>query len=1182
MNTDLIFPFRRSRRLAPSLTVLFLILVAMLGIGASGASATTPPLAAAISASSARASAGDVRMAVAPLARDTPPSSLNADQATVCTTSESGPSNLLPIDRWSGSTSEFHTRLDAKFWSDLSQKAQRQGVFYFMMSIGNGLWKMAAGLTDFSARFCLLDTMGSAADHASATLGHAIQNSVLLDFLVVVGLLILLFRMMKNRDVGLLKRVMRLVLMLGLFIVMVAGADATGPSTTVVTNQGLPPGVTDNVTRQVFGFGSPAWFATRINGGVSLLASTPAQALSKITALGSSAPAKDNPDPLSCQRYVNSLKDDYVASFKNKAAASVPLSMSAMWENSGEAAWIGIQFGAANPFGPRTYCRYLETAGTHIPNQQILDRTKAAAGKDFPPNANPNSVAWTDLYQGKVADEGAIAWAACDYRNGAWQVVGGNGAVDAGGGNDWSAVQSDTDGGKITKDVCADWWKADAGHLKNGKNMGQSESVFNWEGGTDAISGSENVGPGASGQSNVEEFLMNWQGFANSSAFSLALAFMLCAIVMFVIFAGMALAVIIGVVAQIIMIIMAFPVMLTAFWAPGDSSRFGKFVKFYLGLTIFTFGVTIIYGLISLISGTIAQVGASAFGPGTVLAVLWSGFSPIAAVIVLHLLFTKALKMPSPFTPSGAMAYGGAISKAGGAVSGGLNRMTGGRIAALSGAVGGAVGLGIGRLVPEKARHSRIGRSMGLAGRAGRAGRRGGMGDRLAHQRPSAAGPVASPSSSGSTPASGSTSAPGSASGTSAHAETTAGSAPMKPKADSGTPSTESDATPAKSRATPVKSGTTPVKSDTTSGSATPEPLSAVIPDAKTVSRVRRKGGEKYATSNVLVRNTAGRARGARQAAGANLSELAARSRVRAGHAWANASRNPIRRSLIAAGTVGGALALSPLAVPFAIGGLAATHLARRHSRKSTQARNYQKDTRRVAAAERRANRGDQDTLEARMARAQVSTRERARARERVQQRAAERRQPTPMERVTKSPAAPVRGQSAPTLMASVAEPPAATVSVPPAPEPTSQPDTSAPHFGPPRREPAATGTTRTTISGPAGTPVRVSPAVSAAAAHALSSRTRRSPHSARPKAPVNAADLEARAEAMTAVRAAKHRIDGRERDRGAHTRNGSHPTAATRVRTVTPITRPTAPPIAPATPPSTPPTTQAAPKENS
>ena len=54
---------------------------------------------------------------------------------------------------------------------------------------------------------------------------------------------------------------------------------------------------------------------------------------------------------------------------------------------------------------------------------------------------------------------------------------------------------------------------------------------------------------------------------------------------------------------------------------------------------------------------------------------LWTGFSPVAAVVVLNMIFKHGLKMPSPLKPGAALAYGAAIGGIGMAAGAGVESL---------------------------------------------------------------------------------------------------------------------------------------------------------------------------------------------------------------------------------------------------------------------------------------------------------------------------------------------------------------------------------------------------------------------------------------------------------------------------------------------------------------------------
>jgi len=147
-------------------------------------------------------------------------------------------------------------------------------------------------------------------------------------------------------------------------------------------------------------------------------------------------------------------------------------------------------------------------------------------------------------------------------------------------------------------------------------------------------------------------------------------------LIILLVFGVLALAIIIAKVAAIVMILVALLVLLIALIpSKGDSNKALAFGKFYVGLTIFAFGIQFLFALISLVTGFLVIAGARQFGAGSILSMIWTGFAPVTAVVVLHLIFTKALKMPSPFKPSAALAYGTAAGGIGAGVGAGIDRL---------------------------------------------------------------------------------------------------------------------------------------------------------------------------------------------------------------------------------------------------------------------------------------------------------------------------------------------------------------------------------------------------------------------------------------------------------------------------------------------------------------------------
>jgi len=567
--------------------------------------------------------------------------------------------SLLPIDRWSSAASASqHTRLDANF-GDMTQKVQRGAIDSMAFAAGNTMWQAATELTGFATRFCLLDTMGLSADKGAATLGNAIMSSGLVAAIVGFGLLLLLWRTARRGSpADMWKNVTKTVIILGLFGILIAGAAQTTGTDPGKNNQGA----SDNHT--TFGTGSPGWFADRVNRTVSSLASVPAESLASQSA---TLVNPDNVDggSLSCNTYLKNLHDAYTSSYGGSAAsnlqAAIPLTLSSMWENSGMVAWRNAQFGAENPYSIQMYCRQLENiAGAKVTlppgtkgTAADLANTQFALSGVSSPGANKDSAAWV-MPGGLEVDRAMVAWAACRSADG-----GATWTVDPG----WAGVKDN----RITSTNCKDWWTKP---LLGDNSFSPSKTGFNWE------DSETDIAKNAAGQPGVQNFLLNWHGNANSAATVVALTFAASSLIILLVFGVLALAIIIAKVAAIVMILVALLVLLIALIpSKGDSNKALAFGKFYVGLTIFAFGIQFLFALISLVTGFLVIAGARQFGAGSILSMIWTGFAPVTAVVVLHLIFTKVMKVPSPFKPTAALAYGAAAGGIGAGVVSGVNKM---------------------------------------------------------------------------------------------------------------------------------------------------------------------------------------------------------------------------------------------------------------------------------------------------------------------------------------------------------------------------------------------------------------------------------------------------------------------------------------------------------------------------
>ena len=580
----------------------------------------------------------------------------------------------LAINRWADVADTFHDRLDGDLWNDVIEKIQRRAVYSTMLSTGNSMWQASSNLVSFATRFCLLDTLGADADRVAAAVGGAFlgDGGPLLAAIMAAGLAVAVWRQARGRGQGAWQGLARSGLLIAVMAVMVAGASRT----TVVT---APE---DGSTATDFGVGSPGWAATRINAVIAALASAPAKAIAD---QGSVTEQTQNPeDPLSCAAFTANMRanyEDLYLSGPARIGASVPLVMSQMWENTGLMVWVNSQFGPGNTYGSRVFCHVLENrlgttrwlaSNTDVPPRTagfgprqgsgngtvmglLLDANRAGV-----PGVNGDAPAWDFRGEDTVEDAAVIGWAACRWAGDwtvdpQWALVDSGG--DSGGGDDFDSGDARH---PITADDCLAWW-SDPDTDITGLAMNFEDNPGH-------------IRAATAGAPAVGNFLTNWHGNDNSAAFALAFAFDLSALIMLLVFGGIALGIIVAKVAMVVMIALVIVALVASLWI-GPGTRLATYVKFYVGLAVFTFAISAIFALLNLITGFLVGAGARQFGPGSILAVLWSGFAPVTAVVVLHLLFKHVLRVPSPFKPSGALAYAGAIGGIGAAAGAGFERL---------------------------------------------------------------------------------------------------------------------------------------------------------------------------------------------------------------------------------------------------------------------------------------------------------------------------------------------------------------------------------------------------------------------------------------------------------------------------------------------------------------------------
>ena len=569
-------------------------------------------------------------------------------------------SPLLPVNRWADATANMHSRLDNVMMADTAQLLQRNAVISGGMSTGNFMWSLGTGMSAFAINFCMLDSMGGAADEVGATIGNAILGSGLLAAIVVIAVVVLLFQA-RRRGGAAWKTIIAKGAIVGLLGIMVAGSMGSSGGGKDGSTAPYNPGVM-----------SPGWIVTTLNKTVSSLASAPAAALAMPeTETGS----YNTSNPLWCGNYITSLKSGYQATYgagADKLASGVPMIMSTLWEGTGLQTWRTAQFGTAttadgvNRLDENTYCHLLDwNSGVRVMGTSLTADQSAAAStvratmsrfwdkglsEEF-----YNSKAWqpTDTVS---RDRSMIGWSTCRIGLGG----------DPNNAGSWTIQDTFKDGDnekKVSPEDCKTWFTA----------SGDVPGAMNWPSNGDDVTK-------RTSSLELRDYILTLHGNYNYQGITSVFAYNLSAAAMLGVFGAIAISIIVAKVAMVIMIITAFFLVIMCLLPSSGTDKLSGFVKMLLGMNIFVFGIQLIFALVAVLTNMLQSMGATFLGGnGSLIATVWTGISPLLAVYLLHMMFTKVMKVPSPFKLSAGLAWGTSAAAVGGAAAAGVGSMLDGQ-----------------------------------------------------------------------------------------------------------------------------------------------------------------------------------------------------------------------------------------------------------------------------------------------------------------------------------------------------------------------------------------------------------------------------------------------------------------------------------------------------------------------
>lgn len=555
----------------------------------------------------------------------------------------------LPVNRWSDATSSFHSRLDADAWNDVAEKVQRNGVSSTAMAGGNAMWSMSSSVLYASGSFCPMQRLSTHMDEVVGKLGKALNTSGVIALFIITGLISVFVRYHKREiPLGqLLSEIVKTGVITGVIIVMINGASAS------------------SVSRGYIGAGSPAWWVATTNDAVNKVTGKVANAWENNGVIEIGYEPVYGGDPLpeydvyNCKKYVKWLKATYKRKWSSTSGYELANMVSGMWEASALPAWASQQFGTDNPYTDHMYCFALESKRmAAVQNSDVRDygiSQESSWGKGKSAQKWYSNARTSSMFTGETVkeDKALVGWAACKPVSFEKAEVR----------DEWNKDSKK----KVPNKICTEWWAHDGGEMA-------SLEELNWQ---DSVEETFSNSGDNAGQAN---FISSLHGKGGSSSIISNVSFAVGSGIDAVVFMALAAIQAVGKLVLCFMIVGLFMSMFKMLLPGSSSETFKKAAKRILGAAFAASGVSVIIGFVCIIAQVIIELAREMFSPGSVGIMIFSAFAPAIGVIGVHFIF-KLMKLPSPFTVKGAMAWGQGVSS--GAIGGAL---AGGAASALAGA----------------------------------------------------------------------------------------------------------------------------------------------------------------------------------------------------------------------------------------------------------------------------------------------------------------------------------------------------------------------------------------------------------------------------------------------------------------------------------------------------------------
>lgn len=582
-------------------------------------------------------------------------------------TSVAESSRLLPVTRWQDATG-FHSRIGGFAIEDQLQRISTQGLVESGMSVSNWMWSASTDVIQFAYSFCPISKVGGTMDKAFYKISTAVISSPLLAILTAASIFVWIWRIFSQGSNDFGRLIWQKALVTSLLVIMVVGAAGSKGGTGAGSEAYVP------------GFGSPGWFITTVDTTMSSVAGSIVTALTftdpAAQPAGSSAlePSYNSKSKYSCESYVASLEQEYRDRMGKDltGAAAVPLALNSYWKSTTLETWKGLQFGKRNNYGNIMWCRMLEeNAGSTVKQYVTKDTTDVADPPSWgtisgimsntgAANIKPEAPAWSGSASNTYQDRIYVAWAACSWVDGKWDIAEDRKPLYGDG------ISSESD----AQENCKALFAAD------GMSTTDNLNAFDWgDGGGDIDDDMSDDVQNSDAGAAASDYLKHMHGVGGGNGLVSVLALVIASLAVLVVFGLFGAAIIWAKILGLMMIVGVLFSLLASMTPSGDTSKIGGYFKQYIGISFFAFSAGLLLSIVTIITSVLIDIGATTLpgGPGGFMSILWTGMAPFMALFSLHYMF-KRLQLPSPLSVKAAGAWGKAAANGnlGSAVAGGV------------------------------------------------------------------------------------------------------------------------------------------------------------------------------------------------------------------------------------------------------------------------------------------------------------------------------------------------------------------------------------------------------------------------------------------------------------------------------------------------------------------------------